>query len=196
MPDFLGGGDSSSSLLGTVEDAFAMLAASYKNSAIIQERGSSSSTGSTIAWIQGSLVAGLCGAIAMAPVSFCHHFDYGNLQHSVAQWQFTLAMGSIQAGVFAMVYRYALRQNDEHPRQIHNQVVGAFTAVRTLANLYVSDSSTSFDWNLLNQICVQGLESAVLFGAAGLALDVGFQNGWLSKLVSSPPSSSWTEEHR
>jgi hypothetical protein len=189
MPGFLGGDFSS---LPETEDAFAM----PSFSSVIQERGSSLDellSTSNIEWIQGSLVAGLCGAIAMAPVSYCHYFD-GNLQN-LAQWQFVVAAGSIQAAVFAIIYRYALRRDDEHQRQIHNQVVGAFTVVRTLANLYVTTPLfSSFDWNLLNQVFVQGLESAVLFGAAGLALDVGFQNGWLSKLSSSS-SSSWTEEH-
>jgi hypothetical protein len=195
MTDFLGG-DISSSLLGisaTAEDAFAIPRRIYNT---IQERDATTTSlelGTTnIEWIQGSLVAGICGTIAMAPVAFCNYYS-GNL-HSLAQWLFVVGMGSVQAAVFAMVYHYTLRrEDDENPSQIiYNQVVGAFTLVRTLANLPVSDDPlSSFDWNLLNQVFVQGLESAVLFGAAGLALDVGFQNGWLSKLSSS---SSSTEE--
>ena len=38
-----------------------------------------------------------------------------------------------------------------------------------------------FNWSMLNQAIVQGIESAVLFGGAYLALDYAFSKGWISK---------------
>jgi hypothetical protein len=38
-----------------------------------------------------------------------------------------------------------------------------------------------FDWNMIGQMLWNGAESAILFGAAALAMDTAFQRGWISK---------------
>jgi hypothetical protein len=38
-----------------------------------------------------------------------------------------------------------------------------------------------FNYEMLQQVGLQGVESAVLFGAAALAMDFAFRGGWVSK---------------
>jgi hypothetical protein len=38
-----------------------------------------------------------------------------------------------------------------------------------------------FDWNMLSQAGINGVESAALFWAAALAMDVCFSKGFISK---------------
>jgi hypothetical protein len=38
-----------------------------------------------------------------------------------------------------------------------------------------------FDWSMLTQAGITGVESGVLFGAAALTMDFCFQKGWISK---------------
>ena len=38
-----------------------------------------------------------------------------------------------------------------------------------------------FDWNMIEQAAWGGVESAFLFGAASLAMELAFRQGWISK---------------
>jgi hypothetical protein len=75
-------------------------------------------------------IGAISGGIAVAPVAYFHYM--GNL----AQWEFTTDMASLQAALFAIVYRYAVRE-DDNP-MLNSGVVGAFVLVRTLSNIVVS----------------------------------------------------------
>jgi hypothetical protein len=84
------------------------------------------------------VVGGVSGAVAMSPASALRNFILGN---SLAQWEFDTDMGSLEAGLFAIVYRYCVRE-DDNP-QLSSGCVGAFAVVRTLARMDVSESCTT-----------------------------------------------------
>jgi len=99
-------------------------------------------------------------------------------------------MGSLEAALFAIVYRYAIR-GDENP-MLNQGVVGAFVFVRTLSRVqvprYCSAAPLScgapleyFDWSMLSQLVFSGIESAALFGGAAFAMDYCFKKGFISK---------------
>jgi hypothetical protein len=90
-----------------------------------------------------SLVVGaLAGGIAVSPVAYLHYMlllpPAGGAGLGLAQWEFTTDMGSLQAALFAIVYRYAIR-GDTNP-MLNQGVIGAFVLVRTLSNIQVSNS--------------------------------------------------------
>lgn len=81
------------------------------------------------------VIGGLSGSLAMAPVSALNNFlllppANGN---SLSQWEFDTDMGSLEAGLFAIVYRYCIRE-DDNP-QLSSGCAGAFVLVRTLARV-------------------------------------------------------------
>jgi hypothetical protein len=80
-------------------------------------------------------IGALSGGIAVAPVAYFHYL--GNL----AQWEFTTDMASLQAALFAIVYRYAVREDDNF--MLNSGVVGAFVLVRTLSNIVVSKTCSA-----------------------------------------------------
>ena len=91
-----------------------------------------------------SLVLGaLSGGFACAPIAYLHYviFSVAN-SGGIAQWEFVTDMSSIQAALFAIVYRYAVRKNDNNP-MLNQGVVGAFVLVRTLSTVHVSATCQS-----------------------------------------------------
>merc|ERR1712176_506702 len=130
------------------------------------------------------VVGALSGGIAVTPVAYYHYMD------NLPQWELITDMSSLQAALFAIVYRYAIR-TDTNP-MLNQGVVGAFVFARTLSSIKVSESCTPiplqcgaplgyFDWNMLTQAALTGIESAILFGAASLAMELCFSKGWISK---------------
>jgi hypothetical protein len=71
-------------------------------------------------------------------------------------------------------------------------VIGAFVVVRTLSRVRVpaycsaapldcGDPLGSFDWDMIQQLLLNGVESAELFGAAAAAMEVAYDRNWISK---------------
>lgn len=81
--------------------------------------------------VKAGVVGALAGGIAVAPITFVHHL--GNL----AAWEFNTDMASLQAAVFAIVYRYAVREGDNNP-MLSQGVVGGFLFVRALTGINIS----------------------------------------------------------
>lgn len=101
-------------------------------------------------------------------------------------------MGSLEGALFAIVYRYAIR-DDDNP-MLNQGAVGAFVLVRTLSRIttptYCSAIPLScgeplgyFSWDMINQGLLSGVESAALFGGAALAMEYAFKKGFISKFV-------------
>lgn len=78
-------------------------------------------------------VGALSGGIALAPVSLVK--DLALSDQSLAQWEFDTDTGSLEAALFAIVYRYCIRE-DTNP-QLKQGVVGAFLLTRTLARIQI-----------------------------------------------------------
>ena len=81
--------------------------------------------------VKCAVLGALSGGIAVTPVAYVH---YAN---NLAQWEFTTDMASLQAALFAIVYRYAIRK-DTNP-MLNQGVVGAFVFARTLSSIRVSE---------------------------------------------------------
>ena len=108
----------------------------------------------------------------------------------LAQWEFDTDAAAVAAGLFAIVYRYCIRQ-DDNP-QLNQGVIGAFVILRTVSRINIPLYCTAvplncgsplgvFDWNVLQQLAINGVESAVLFGFAALAVDIAIEKGYISK---------------
>lgn len=100
-------------------------------------------------------------------------------------------MGSLQSALFAIVYRYCVREDDDND-MLNMGVVGAFVVVRTLSRIRVPDYCTAapldcgaplgyFDFNMIQQLALNGLESAALFGGAALAMEFAYKKGFIGK---------------
>ena len=93
----------------------------------------------------------IVGGFALAPFSAIH--DLLLLEKTVpmiqsnplAQFEFDNDMGSLVAGLFAIVYRYCVRE-DENP-QLGQGVVGAFVLTRTLSSIVVPTYCTAITLN-------------------------------------------------
>ena len=139
-------------------------------------------------------VVGLfAGGIALTPFSALHNvlIDKGtHVVNGVAQWEFDTDMGSLEGALFAIVYRYCIRA-DDNP-MLNQGCIGAFVLVRTLSKIQIPSYCSAvpldcgnplgyFDWDMISQAGLSGLESAALFGAAALAMDYCFENKLVSK---------------
>ena len=141
---------------------------------------------------KSGIVGLLAGGIALTPFSALHDIFIGggSVVNGVAQWEFDTDMGSLEAALFAIVYRYCIRE-DENP-MLNQGVIGAFVIVRVLSKIQVPEYCSAapldcgsplgyFDWNMIQQGILSGVESAALFGAAAVAMDYCFQKGFISK---------------
>jgi hypothetical protein len=81
-------------------------------------------------------VGALSASLAVAPVVYFHYIDTTSSSNALAQWEFVTDMAAVQGALFAIVYRYAIR-TDDNP-MLNQGVVGAFVVVRTLSNIIVS----------------------------------------------------------
>jgi hypothetical protein len=90
--------------------------------------------GQRIESIKSLAIGGISGSVAYAPVGFVKDVI---LDHSpLAQWEFDTDMAALQGGLFAIVYRYCVRQDTNNP-QLNQGVIGAFVLTRTLSAIHV-----------------------------------------------------------
>eukprot|EP00751_Fragilariopsis_kerguelensis_P037840 CAMPEP_0170936306 /NCGR_PEP_ID=MMETSP0735-20130129/19688_1 /TAXON_ID=186038 /ORGANISM="Fragilariopsis kerguelensis, Strain L26-C5" /LENGTH=310 /DNA_ID=CAMNT_0011340327 /DNA_START=134 /DNA_END=1064 /DNA_ORIENTATION=- len=145
--------------------------------------------------VKSIVLGALSGGLAVTPIAYLHYVTFAtatvlasSVSGGIAQWEFVTDMSSIEAGLFAIVYRYAIRKNDNNP-MLNQGVVGAFIIVRSLSNIQVTDSCQSiplrcgpplgyFDWNMIEQGTWNGIESVALFGVAAGAMELAFQQKW------------------
>jgi hypothetical protein len=172
--------------------------------------------------VKCAVIGAVTGSIAVAPVALIHYYA------SLPQLELVTDMAAVQGALFAIVYRYAIRTDDDNP-MLNQGVLGAFVLVRTLPTIQTSPECSAiplscecplsfyegrnkvshgmesienshalmtcsaflfrtggapigyFNWDMLNQAVVQGVESAALFGGVYLALEYAFSKGWISK---------------
>ena len=137
--------------------------------------------------VKTGIVGALSGGIAAAPFIALHDVP----AYGFASWEFDTDMGAIQSALFAIVYRYCVRKKDNND-MLNQGVIGAFVVVRTLSRVRVPGYCTAapldcgdpigyFDWNMIQQLLLNGLESVALFGAAAAAMEFAYGRGWISK---------------
>ena len=109
----------------------------------------------------------------------------------LAQFEFDNDAAAILTGLFAIVYRYGIRQDTGNP-QLPQGLIGAFVLTRTLSRITLPSYCTAvvlhcgaplgvLDWNVLGQLAVNGLESVCMYGATAWAMDVCMEKGWISR---------------
>ena len=84
----------------------------------------------------------ISGSLGITPIAFVHDVL---LQGSVAQWEFDTDVAALDAGLFAIVYRYCIR-DDDNP-MLNQGVVGAFVLARALARVDVPNYCTPIPLN-------------------------------------------------
>ena len=129
----------------------------------------------------------LSGGILSTPFIALHDIP----AYGAASWEFDTDMGSLQSALFAIVYRYCIREEDDN-EMLNQGVVGAFVVTRTLSRIRVPSYCTAaplncgepmgyFDYDMLQQLVLNGLESVALFGGAALAMEYAYSNKWITK---------------
>ena len=110
---------------------------------------------------------------------------------TLAQFEFDNDTAALLTGLFAIVYRYGLRQDTTNP-QLNQGLIGAFVLTRTLPRVVLPSYCTAItlncgpplgyvDWNVLAQLIVNGAESAIMYGATAWAMDRCMEKGWISR---------------
>ena len=136
------------------------------------------------------LIGLLSGGILSTPFIALHDIP----TYGLASWEFDTDMGSLQSALFAIVYRYCIRANDNNS-MLNMGVIGAFIFVRTISRIRVPSYCTAapldcgdpfgyFDYDMIGQLIYNGLESVALFGGAAFAMELAYRLGWVTKFPS------------
>ena len=131
-----------------------------------------------------AVAGGIASSVAAAPIGLLIHVD------NVPQWEFNIDQLSLMGALFGLVYRYAVRE-DNNP-QLRQGVVGAFALTRALSAVRVSDTCSPIplscgaplsylDYGMLWQLGTGLVESGVAFAAAAFFIDYGSEKGYLRR---------------
>jgi len=144
--------------------------------------------------IKTGIVGLLSGGVAVTPVAFLHDYCFPGttIPNGLAQWEFDTDTGSLAAALFAIVYRYSVRDGEEKNEMLPLGVIGAFAIVRTLSRVRVSYYCDAipldcgapfgyFDWSMTQQAAFSGLESIFLFGATAVAMEYCYKKEYISR---------------
>lgn len=88
--------------------------------------------------IKAGVLGALSGSLSIAPVAYLHYADY-----NLPQFELSTDMAAIQAGLFAITYRYVSRKTDQNP-MLSQGAVGAFALTRTLSNIQTPSTCSAF----------------------------------------------------
>ena len=139
-----------------------------------------------------AVVGAVSGSLCLAPFAAYHDLLYSDALsvNGLAQWEFDTDMGALEGALFAIVYRYVIRE-DDNP-MLNQGCLGAFVLIRTLSRITTPTSCSALplscgaplgyvNWDMINQGLLSGVESAALFGGAALAMEVAFDKGFIGK---------------
>lgn len=142
--------------------------------------------------IKSFIIGAIVGGIALTPFSAIHELLLPTISNvnGLGQFEFDVDMGSIQAGLFSIIYRYCIREDNNI--QLNQGIIGGFIVIRTLSRIIVpsyctpiplscGDPLNYFDYNMIYQLILNGLESVALFGVTAYAIDWTIQKKWISK---------------
>jgi hypothetical protein len=146
--------------------------------------------------IQCLLLGAVVGSIVQSPISLLHDtlFFTGNTggHGGWAQWEYDTDMAAIAGGLFAIVYRYCIREDITNP-QLNQGLLGAMILIRTLPQIQIPSYCHAiplncgrpplnfyiFDWNVIQQLMWCGLESTALFVGTAAAMDMAMEKGYI-----------------
>ena len=141
--------------------------------------------------VKAAVVSTVAGSFANAPFSVMGGllFDGGRLTPT---WEFSNDALALQLFLFGVVYRYAVR-TDENPN-LKQGVVGAFAVSRVLNTIRIDDAVCSslplncgapfgyVSWSMIQQALLAGLPSLLAFGISAYVLDSSFKRGLVAPL--------------
>jgi hypothetical protein len=143
-----------------------------------------------LASIQCLVLGAVVGSIVQAPISFLHTTLMG--AGGLAQWEYDTDMAAVTGGLFAVVYRYCIRE-DTNP-QLKQGLLGAMILIRTLPQIHIPEYCQAvplncgpplnfyiLDWNIIEQLILCGLESSLLFLGTAKAMDNAMEKGYIIK---------------
>eukprot|EP00967_Tisochrysis_lutea_P067414 scaffold88030_cov30-Tisochrysis_lutea.AAC.1 len=133
----------------------------------------------------------LAGSLSSVPLALVSPQAFG------AQWELAHDGLAVMLLLFGVVYRYAVREDDND--MLKQGVVGAFAVTRALAELRASPECTALplscgsplgyaDWQMIANGAFGVLEALVAFGGAAFVLEMGFRKGVLRRLPGSLPT--------
>lgn len=144
--------------------------------------------------VKTGVVGLLAGGVSLTPFSAFHNllFADDSIANELAQWEYDTDTGSIAAALFAIVYRYCVRDGEEKNEMLQMGVIGAFVVVRTLARIRVPIYCSAipldcgepfgyFDYSMIQQGIGSGLESVVMFGVTALAVEYCYEQGYITR---------------
>lgn len=130
-----------------------------------------------------STKAGIAGLVAGATVLLPFNVATtlaGDSANKGLQFGLDTAIGGVESALFAIVYRYCVRDGEESNDQLGNGVAGAFAITRALSS--VSGDLDQLDLGVLGQFAFSGVESLVLFYAVKAALDLVVEKGFINRM--------------
>jgi len=95
------------------------------------------------------------------------------------QFIFDTGSGAVEAALFAIVYRYCVREGEENNEMLGQGVWGAFAITRALS---AGKGFEMFDSEMIQQIAFSGVESFAMFGAAKYAMDFVVKKGFINRM--------------
>lgn len=133
-------------------------------------------------------IAALSGSVLAAPAALLASNAF------MPQWEFATDALAVQLALFGVVYRYAVRSDENE--QLKQGAVGAFALVRTLSSVQVGSQCSALplncgpplgylDWDMLAQLGGYFGESALAFGGAAAALEFCWNKGWAARLPAT-----------
>ena len=146
--------------------------------------------------IQSLILGAIVGSIASAPISLFHNLVILQLTNPIAQWEYDTDVNAIIGGLFAIVYRYCIRDDGDTNPPLKQGCVSAMILIRTLPQIHIPSYCTSVPLNchheniithvlssfsstpyifddgiVLQQLFWSGLESTLLFTVVAQMMD-------------------------
>ena len=146
--------------------------------------------------IQSLILGAIVGSIASAPISLFHNLVILQRTNPMAQWEYDTDANAIIGGLFAIVYRYCIRDDGDTNPPLKQGCVSAMILIRTLPQIHIPSYCTSVPLNchheniithllssfsstpylfddgiVLQQLFWSGLESTLLFTVVAQMMD-------------------------
>jgi hypothetical protein len=153
--------------------------------------------------VQSFVGGAIVGSVASAPISFLHNFVVLSQihNHPLAQWEYDTDSNAVMGGLFAIVYRYCLRDDGDTNPQLKQGCVNAMILIRTLPQIQIPAYCTPLplnchhdnvlsrilfpmsyildDANVLQQLFWTGLESTLLFTVTAQMMDMAMNQTYI-----------------
>lgn len=105
--------------------------------------------------------------LSVTPFTTIHFFWYKPMYTSVPQWEFDTKTAAIQGALFALTYRYALREDVENATtgEIRSTVLRSFVWVRALSRIHLPMECTALPLYCTYNYCLGGVCMAVFLSS-------------------------------